>query len=180
MESRKRNLIIVGIILLLLILFSVYFFFWRKEKPITVYGDLQLQEQPVAAPSKEAQQQEAEQTNNADLLTTGKIFAERYGSFSSESNYANLRDLLPLMTDDLAGRTEEIMATPPPVTEPYGMTTRVLSTTVNALSANAASLVLSTQKEETKAGGQTLTYPTLLLEFQKINSVWKVSSVTWQ
>ena len=41
----------------------------------------------------------------------GELFAERYGSYSNQGDFQNLRDLLPVMTSKYRTQTEASLAT---------------------------------------------------------------------
>ncbi len=120
---------------------------------------------------------------SAAVQVVGKLFAERYGSYSTEADYANLTDVLPLMTDAFAARTRLVIQSSKPASSYYGVTTRAVSTTMDALDdkAGTAKITISTQRQETVGTGTpTVKYQNLVLTMLKVGGDWKVDSATWQ
>ena len=125
---------------------------------------------------------QVERDQTVALQTVAKTFVERYGSFSSESNYANIVDVLPLATKTFevillkqtqAGTSAEF----------YGITTRALVMKVDTRdeAAGTAKMTVTTQREERKGdlAVETVRYQTIVLTFEKEQNVWKVASAAW-
>jgi hypothetical protein len=129
----------------------------------------------------------AEERAHAEAQTLATLFVERYGSYSNQSNFQNLEDLLPLMSDSFRAKTERDLEalrrdTPPP-TEYVGVTTRVLSTAEREydLPRGAAAFRASVQKSEVKGTAPpTITYPAIDVTLVREGGAWKVSSAVWQ
>lgn len=125
-----------------------------------------------------------DRTATFSVQSLAKTFTERFGSYSTEADFQNLTDVLPLMTTAYAAETEAFLATAIPPSEYYGVTTRVVS--IKILSSDetlgTASLEVSTQREEAKGSAQNISirYQTLALSFLKENDTWKVSAATWK
>ncbi|HLD18169.1 MAG TPA: hypothetical protein VJB99_03805 [Patescibacteria group bacterium] len=120
----------------------------------------------------------------APLQALAKTFAERYGSYSNESAFANLTDVLPLMSQRFRAETEKMLATSIPSTAFYGVTTRVLAVSIETMddSSGIAQTSIHTQREETTGTVQNVVtiYQILTLDFVKENSTWKVDRARWQ
>jgi len=116
--------------------------------------------------------------------TLAKTFAERFGSYSNESEFANLADLETLMTFRFQDELDAMVASTE-VSDMYrGITTQVVSINITSIDddAGVATVSVLTQREEA-IGGPTNTevrYETLVLELLKISGVWKVDDATWQ
>ncbi len=115
--------------------------------------------------------------------TTARIFAERYGSFSNESYFQNLRDLLPLMSQPMQLRTEGYIDSNTigdEVLSYYGVSTRVLSVSVTE-QGDTAEVLVKTQREETVGGpyNTNVKYQDLELIMVKIGDDWVIDSATW-
>lgn len=119
------------------------------------------------------------------LLAIATSFAERFGSFSSESNFENLSDLKVLMTNKMKSWTENFIAQNQgqPV-EFYGITTRALNAEIITLAADEtqAQILVTTQREETKSGAARsgVYYQKILLNLVQEGGSWKVDGATWQ
>lgn len=129
---------------------------------------------------KATEQEMLEQT----LLVAARDFAERYGSYSTEGDFANLETLLPSMTDSFRTQTEALIEKNRAATTVsfLGVTTKVLSAKPQgAVSASAPVTVrVETQRTSKKEGTSTVTYETLVLTMAHDTGVWKVSAAVWQ
>lgn len=129
-----------------------------------------------------------EASDEEKLLTALRVaardFAERYGSYSSDGNSANLEALLPVMSDSFRSQTETVIAKnralPPGGF--VGVTTRALSARPSGtISADApARVIVSTQRTENSGGKITVSYRDLELTFRYIQGVWKADGAVWR
>jgi hypothetical protein len=123
------------------------------------------------------------------VTALAKSFAERYGSYSSTSNFANVEDSLALMTEGFAATSRaQVQAGRSTSTTPTGPTittiSRALSATLSAFDApsGTASVAVSMQVQEltgAEAKG-TVSYRTMALTMAKVDGTWKVDSAKWQ
>ncbi|MFA6132280.1 MAG: hypothetical protein WC702_04470 [Patescibacteria group bacterium] len=183
--SRKKKILLAaaGILFLLLLLLLIWFL--NQKTPAASVVVVPEIEKPVVTPRVETEVTEAEveteQVNTA-LQSLAITFAERYGSYSTQSSFANLYDVMDLMTATLRTQTENFIATAQTSPDYYGVTTRVLSVKIISSDATSASLEAATQREESNGGPQNseIKYQKLLLTCLKENGVWKVASALWQ
>lgn len=148
----------------------------------SIGSTLQQTPEPVQEPAPEPVQDD-----QGDISRIAAAFAERYGSFSSNSDFANLLDLKTFMTQDLAGWAdgyiEDAMAAERSAVS-FGVTTRALIITVDSLDTEAgtAEVTVKTQRSERSGGSvdSRIYYQDLAFDFLKIGDVWKVDSVAWQ
>lgn len=129
----------------------------------------------------------AEERARAEAQTLTTLFVERYGSYSNQSNFQNLEDLLPLMSESFRAKTERdletLRRTAPPPSEYVGVTTRALSVaeSVYDLPRGAAAFRASVQKSEVRGTAPaTVTYPAIDVTLVREGGAWKVSSAVWQ
>ncbi|HBR80655.1 MAG: hypothetical protein UX09_C0010G0002 [Candidatus Uhrbacteria bacterium GW2011_GWE2_45_35] len=188
MTGKKKTLIIGAVILLiaLLILF-VWFLLNQKPTPKTVVVTNEVTTQPTSerqSNNPEIISPIVEEIQPSGLESLAKTFSERYGSYSSESDFANLSDVLPLMNSTLRAQTENFIETAKQSGEYYGVTTRVLSVSIVSLDEEngSASLEISTQREESIGGPENsvVKYQKLFLNYVMEGEVWKVSSTRWE
>lgn len=189
-SSSKRLLILIVIALVLLVAVLISLFVGPKSTPTadpvilpSPSPVITIPEPPSAPPISQQVEQQA-RTASSVIQADAKAFTERYGSFSTEAQYANLSDVMPLMTDAFAAQTQRTIATAPVATEFYGVTTNAIAVNVSSLDENigSATVTISTQRQETKGNARTATvrYQDLVLAFQLIGTDWKVSSATWK
>ena len=112
-----------------------------------------------------------------------KIFVERYGSYSNEANFQNIRDVIPLMSAEFAAATTADLTSKKQPNGFYGVTTRVITVKVVSQSEadGTADVVLSTQRTEENGSAQNTKtkYQDVELTFVKEAGVWMVDSVKW-
>lgn len=110
----KKNIIILAIVIILLIIgFLVFFDFSSKkeiEKPKeTETGEeieLESESETELEPEKTEEEKSLEALG-AELKLKAQFFIERYGTYSSDSGYVNLKNLKPFMSDNLAEKVQE-------------------------------------------------------------------------
>ena len=128
-------------------------------------------------------QQQDNRVRTSSAQAVAKTFAERYGSFSTEASFQNLRDVMPLMTVAFATETEQQIATMELGGNFYGVTTRVISLQIDQDdTTGTATASLQTQREEAFGTAQNITvkYQDIILGMILENDTWVVSSAEWQ
>jgi len=200
-NNRKKvgiSLIILGLIIIALI---IYFAFIKKDKEplivvepgiiekeitpedgLTTPGDMPRSWQPnlnAEAPHV---------FNKTDLEKRSKSFAERFGSYSNQSNYSNFFDLEVFMTKNFTDWTkayvEQLRESAPNYETYYGITTRALTTELisfNDASGQAEVNVLTERSESSANGGDLEPYQQkILLKFNKLGNDWLVDAAYWE
>jgi hypothetical protein len=121
----------------------------------------------------------------ANLRSLALSIAERYGSFSNQGDFENLRELKVFMTDSLAAEVEAYIGEAgarAAVSPAYvGMTTRSLSATIDRFdeAAGTASVTVNTQRQETTGSGTQVFYQELMMDFVRSGEIWQVDSIKW-
>lgn len=116
------------------------------------------------------------------LLKTARAFAERFGSFSNQSNYENIKDLKVFMTQKMWSWAQNTIKQGQISNIYYGITTRALNSQIDSQTSSKATVRVSTQRQET-VGSQInsrVIYKDILIVFEKEGGVWKVSGAYWQ
>ncbi len=184
---RKRILIAVLVlaVLLLAVLLALFLRPRTPSAPPSVSVPTDELPPPTFVPTEPTiieRQERDSRANSAVIQSQARLFAERYGSFSTEARHQNLTDLLPLMTDAFADRTRTDIANAASAEAFYGVTTRVVSVRTDALdeAAGTATLTVGTQRQETFADGRAdVRYQNLVLTFVRTGEQWRVSSAAW-
>ena len=194
----RRNKIIIAIVIALLIIFGFVLFFRKNVAEYfasvnvpevinttkngglintTTSTNTNAPEIPTPPPPK------ADARNN--LRRIAAAFAERFGSFSNQSNYENIIDLKVYMTDSLIKWADGYIADAqkkPGTAEYAGTTTRAIKSDVTEFdeTKGAAKVVVKTQRQpSTSAGAQAVYYQDFILDFVKDGDIWKVDNVKW-
>ncbi len=186
MTSRtKRITVVAGVLIAILLL--ILFFLRRDqeivEQPIpTIVPGQQLT--PTAVVPISSPELEAERVTTSNAQTVAKIFTERYGSFSNEANFGNIRDVLPLTTASYRAELEAYIASAPTPVGFYSVTTRLVSVKVNDMDdvAGTADFTLSTQRTEAKDAPQNIVvrYQDIDISLEKQGDTWLVSDASWK
>ena len=186
--SNRAKVFTAGLLILIAIIL-ILLFVRRPEPPLEVVEEKETfevlvdetdGEKPVAEP-----QTEEERQADSALTVTG-IFVERFGSYSSESNLANIEDVLPLATDNYRRELETLIdqiRAEGQSQSYYGVTTRVLSKKLIESDANDGTAVYEvlTQREESYGSVQKseVRYQSIRVELKQDGDVWLVDGVTW-
>jgi hypothetical protein len=202
MNKRILGVIIV-IVALAIIAGIVYVIFFYKFSNST---DEPIVEQPVAGQQNTTLQPTSEQTNKAtstsqtvaqvkkaeiqadDLVRMASAFAERFGSFSNQSDYGNIRDLQIFMTEKMKewakNYINDARVKKTQTTIYYGIITKALSGQAKKFDSDIgqAEILVKTQRRESSGtSGNSLTfYQDILIKYIREQGVWRVDSVEWQ
>lgn len=176
MKNPKRTGLIIIIISLILLAVLIFLIIWQKnaqpETPAVVppvaTSTLPLAEaDPIETPtttpgdrprnyqSYDVSQEDPYQVVAYDAEKKAKLFAERFGSFSNQSNYSNIADVTILMTPSMRVWAENYLAElrrQPYSGDYYGIiTTAIVSETLAYdEAAGIINLVITTERQETK------------------------------
>ncbi len=200
-KTRNIGLIIVAIGLILLVLL-IYFTFFRSpatiEEPIIdedIPIDIGLPEadeplitqgdRPRGLEVYDISQEEEHVPGLEDVLKLAMSFAERFGSFSNQSDYRNISDTQLFMTNSLREWSKNYinrLRQENPVDSFYSITTISLSTRTIKYNENLgeAEVMVTTHRRENKEDEERNWQQDILLELKKENDTWKVNAVYWQ
>ena len=123
-----------------------------------------------------------------DLARLASAFAERYGSFSNQSDYGNVRDLEIFMTDKLKQWAENYIndaRARKTLTEIYyGIVTKAISSEIKQFDADIgqAEILVRTQRRELAgaAGNSSTFYQDISVKYSRERGVWRVDEIYWQ
>ena len=140
---------------------------------------------PTQIPLQEPKEQQDEIT--AKLVALTLPFVERFGTFSNQNNFENVKDLFPYMTENLKKKSElQIQKdADKPFPKAYtGVITKALSYKTVSIDENAGSgeFLVTTQRREyvgTPTNFKVYTQDISVI-FKKEDSVWLIDSATWK
>lgn len=123
-----------------------------------------------------------------DLARMALAFAERYGSFSNQSDYGNIRDLEIFMTSAMKTWAENYIAEArgrkTQTAIYYGIVTKAISSVIERFDADAGSaeILVKTQRRESAglAGNSSTFYQDIIVKYVREQGVWRVSGIYWQ
>jgi hypothetical protein len=115
-------------------------------------------------------------------------FAERFGSFSNQSDYGNFRDLQIFETAAMQAWAQNYIsqakAKKADTTVYYGIVTKSIVTEVKQFdsSAGQAEILVKTQRRETTgtSAASPAYYQDIIVKYLLEGGAWKVDSADWQ
>ena len=118
------------------------------------------------------------------LKQLSELFAERYGSFSSDSNFQNVTELKPYMTDKMKIAADSYVDSEQGDSSPdfKSIVTKVLSTNIGSTSGGEVEVRLSTQRIESgdSFADNDIYYQDIILDLVQDGDQWLVNSAIWQ
>lgn len=203
-SDRKKIGILIMIVALIIIIAIIYFVFLRKPAATVPGGNQPESNSAVSLPQSgqagtttpgdkkpDAVYNIAAETprkiNGDDLGQISMSFAERFGSFSNQSNYGNFTDLSIMMTDSMknwAEKNVENLRAKATSSAYYGIKTTALTYEVKSFDNNAgtAEITVTTQRQESgeNAGGAASYIQGIDLSLAKVNGEWLFDKAYWQ
>ncbi len=202
-NTRKIGIIIVSIGLILLILLIYFVFFSSPEvveepetpEPPTEDIGLPESDEPTITPGDRPKGQEVYDISQEEEYTPGiedvsrlaMSFAERFGSFSSHSNFSNITDAQLFMTSSLRDWSNDYikqLREENPEDFYYGITTQALSTETIDYNEDAGEAEIRVITHRVEIGddieGENNFQQDLLVELKIENDSWKVDAIYWQ
>ncbi|GEM_PF-3663875 len=118
------------------------------------------------------------------LQVLAMTFAERYGTYSTDAAFANLKRLMPLVTSSYAATLEATIqrGIMPGAGGYYGVTTRALSAVVEESGDSSATVKVATQRQESfnRGGEASLSYQSIIVTLVRANEQWLVADARWE
>jgi len=190
MTINRRTKIIASIVIIVLIIVFGLIWWLGGRGPTTPTNTNQGAEPvrlPVETVNRPPSPVDAPDVE-ASLKAIAATFTERYGSFSNQSNFNNLDDLLPLLTVKMRGTIDAMVtaerAQAVADSPYYGITTQALVITITSYdeALGRAEVTVNTQRAESKGTTQNprVFYQKIDLKLAKSGDSWKVDEARWQ
>ena len=159
LKYMNKKIILISLAVLLILVWvgvtvGPRFFSSKITTPVTTEtnSNKETATLPLVPPTTPAQILKMTEVTSVKVLA--KNFTERYGSYSSDNNFANLESLKPLMTSEMAAYVNKIIADGYSSKDFFGVTTQAVNITVNQLDAETAVVAVNTVRQETKGTGR--------------------------
>lgn len=187
METRKQVEIIAAIIILVVFIAALVLFFKKSANYQTVVDDdapgaLDISNDRGTGVSK-VDPEDIPKVTTVSASTIARTFVERFGSYSSESNFVNVEDILSLATDDFQDDLNDIIERARRNADDayYGISTVIITTKVVNESASAVTLRLTTQREEAidDPANASVRYQDIVVHLVKVGDDWLIDGFTW-
>ena len=193
--SRRTKIIIMGAVTLAILVLLILWLMLRSKAgaPAPSAAEISTLEQAAApqAPTVPLSRATTEVSTSAPTAqavveAVARSFAERYGSYSNQSNFENIENLFPFMTDAMRVKEEANLARLRGLQDSSasysGVTTQVLNVKTLSRSNSGAMLRLTTQRTEsgTSLAQPRIYYQDIELALQAIDDQWKVDEALWK
>ncbi len=121
-------------------------------------------------------------SSDAMLQRTTGDFVARFGTYSTDAENANLKQLLSRMGPHLLAWAQARLTQAPTVAAVFsGVTTHAISIKITAQTATTATLEVGAQRlYHGGTAGDHTTYEIATVAAVKVNSIWLVDAVTWK
>ncbi|MDO8592910.1 MAG: hypothetical protein Q7R92_04065 [bacterium] len=188
-------IVIVSLAIIIGIVYIIFFYKFSSPAPAVEQPAASQTIQPAAeAPGRQAvvnrpapPLKKAEVTAD-DLSRMAAAFAERFGSYSNQSDYGNVRDLQIFMTDAMKIWSQNyIDGAKQKKTDTsiyYGIVTKAVAGEVKKFDSDTgqAEILVRTQRRESAGvpGNSSTFYQDLSVKYSRERGVWRVDGVNWQ
>jgi len=200
MNKRYFAIAIIVISLLLIVGIVYFFFFYRFQAPDeTALNQPSSEETPTAATtgtavtptsqtSQPAVRVRKEEMGQEDLKRMAGSFAERFGSYSNQSDFSNVEDLMIFMTAEMkawaGGFVNDSARKTGDLSIYYGISTKAVTEEVKKYDKDAgqAEILVKNQRREAagKMSNASAFYQDIIIRFVKEGGAWKVDAAVWQ
>jgi len=118
--------------------------------------------------------------DKAVLQQTARYFVEIFGSYSSDNNFQNLKDLQTLMTSTYWAKWEKDLETITSNTT-YSVWSQAMNSVIDSYSANSAMVTVLCKRGErqSKSEKENIFYQSAQVNLVKVNNIWLVDKVVW-
>ncbi|MCX6794440.1 MAG: hypothetical protein NTY31_00340 [Candidatus Falkowbacteria bacterium] len=204
MQTNRKTIGFLLIFLGLAIIAAIVYFLLTKKTPtetplvseIAPIAQLPAGEEkgtttPSDQPSNNIQYDLTKETthtiNAADLAQRARAYAERLGSFSTQSDYGNFTDLQMYMTPGMRAWADTYVAEQKASAKSgsyYGIEAKALTTEIKSFddSAGTAQIIVTAERRTstTEIGGGEPYLQKLDIGFLKINGEWLMDKAYWE
>lgn len=180
---QRKTEIIIAIVIIVALAILLFLWFNRAVKqaavPTKTTPEVTTSIKTTQTPSTTT----SATTTQSSASTVARVFVERFGSYSTESNYTNIDDVMSLTTLDLQGRLQSLLesAQTGAQSDYYGVSTRLMSSKTEKTSDTSMTYKMSTQRQESfdSPANTSVRYQDIRVVLVKSGENWLVSDFTW-
>ncbi len=189
MEDRRKKRLVIGLLIFILLLLIAWVMYVLLNRPAEVVPNLDeprielpVEDDELSISEIENEREQKERAESSDVIALSKTFVERYGSYSNEAHFANMIDVLPLMTDRFRAETGVFIKTAVVPEGYYGVSTSVVIVDVVEEGVLTAEVLVTTQREESidSPRNTTVKFQEISLTMIKESGSWYIDSANWQ
>jgi Na+-transporting methylmalonyl-CoA/oxaloacetate decarboxylase gamma subunit len=199
--NRKYIGIFIVVLSLILLGFIIYFIFIYNFSPASAPEEEakpaaeakkefnKITPEPQAIQPKIYQDKQIKRTvSEADLRQIAASFAERFGSYSNQSDFSNIEDLKLFMSRRMKnwadGYISDLKSKRGESAIYYGITTKAVSAEIKNYDQNSAQAQILVKTQRREAVGTTNNasnkYEDIKISLIKENGAWKIDEARWE
>lgn len=112
------------------------------------------------------------------LKQLARMFVERYASYSNQNDNKHIDDVLLLATSRMGTwlKKQAVVQS----TDYYGVTTKVIASSIKEMEKGQVKVQVDTQQEVQKGNSFETTYRSGTVDMVKLGSEWKVDGLYWE
>lgn len=186
MSRRSKALIVITVFVVIIAIVAVYFLL-KKPTPGTPNSNVANNPASTTAgtvPGAQVPVTTQITTPFATAEATARSFTERWGSFSTESDFQNVRDLYAVMTTTMKTWADSYVRDQRKVQVPgdfFGVSTRAMKTEVTKDTGDVVKVLVTAQRVETKGSlAPRSYYQTMEVSLVKNGSGYLVDGAWWK
>ncbi len=177
--------VIIGLAIAILLMDESYFF---TKEPVNLNINQQKDNQVNKVPQSAKDFEPVEPINQLSaveqtLTVVARNFSEKYGSYSTDSNFTNLEEAKLLASAKLSSELQQVIDTASVDDNFYGVTSKALKVTILDLdeSSGTGQVEVNMQRQETKEGMDDFVYyQKIFLSLIRSGKTWLVDTAQWQ
>ena len=182
--KKKKLEIILAVVVILAVIIILIILFWKRPSTEPEVTDETPTELPdgsdITQPDVDYEVPEGPQEQLPQ--TAVRVFVERFGSFSSESDYINIDDILPMATASLQPRLESVADQARGGNGTYyGISTKIITIEELSNDGSTAAYYITTQRQEAidTPANTTIRYQDIEVTLVKNGLNWLVNDFAW-
>lgn len=189
-QTKKMIMLVIAALAVVALVFGIIFYFrgsttdeapaLQEQAAVPVQQETSEPAPVVEEPIQPVvQQNPPSDSKDAQLKRFCIDFVARFGTYSTDAQSENLKQLLPSMSGTLKTWAQGIIASATVGAEKFsGVTTKALSAKIISQSGGSAVVEVSTQRTFTEGNATRVTYETATVSLTN-NGSWYVESVKW-
>ena len=159
-----------------------YFYFADLESNPPINNDVPVNNENNEVVNNEPEVLPVPEITDETMIRSASFsFAARYGSYSNDTHWQNIKDIYNLLSPQMQVTMDAMIASNFPQAGYYSVSTRPLFLKINNQDSGSAQVTVKTQKQEYFSinGQEVIAYQDLNLALIKIGSEWKIDSAQW-
>jgi len=179
--NKKIILIIIAVIVILIIIAAIILI--QKDKSISSPSPSDQKKVSEETPLETEEKEQVDQIAilKSQLSLQARSFIARYGTYSSDNRYGNLKMLLPQMSVKFAQETSRKISLKEEIQGFVSLTTKVMNLTLKEFDKEAdIYFVVQVQEREIRSDQTELKQRVVEISFIKENDQWKVDEVSYK